>query len=1156
MSACSVGSKKSEPLFKLLSSEETGINFSNDISQSDTLSILDYMYFYNGGGVGLGDIDNDGLTDVFLSGNMVPSKLYLNKGNFKFQDITEKAGATTSGWCTGVAMVDLNSDGFLDIYVSRAGSPNPTDRANLLYINNGDDTFTESAADYGIADTGYTTQAAFFDYDKDGDLDLYLLTHDHSPKVVNNLLPVKTNGEAANTDKLYRNDGNGTKEHPVFTDVSAEAGISTEGYGLGVAINDLNDDGWPDIYVSNDFLSNDLLYINNRNGTFSNKINDCLKHQSYNAMGVDVADYNNDGLPDIVVVDMLPEGNYRQKMMSGGMTNEKFNYMLQVGYNPQYMRNTLQLNNGNGHFGEIGQLAGIDKTDWSWSPLLADFDNDGYKDLFITNGYLKDITDKDFISFSKSKTMFEEEKDANKTLLELMEAQAGVKIPNIAFRNNHDLTFTKAPDWGFERPSYSNGAAFGDLDNDGDLDLVVNNINDKAFVYQNESQRLDGNNYLTISLRGDSLNSMALGTKVVLRHRGKVQFHEHTTYRGYQSTVANEVHFGLGNNTSVDTIEVFWPDGTRQRLLHQSANQHLTIHYNRSERSSWEAEKKNLPLFSEVSADLGLGFVHEENEYSDLTDHPLLPQTHSAQGPSLAAGDVDGNGLDDFFMGGAAGHAGLFYLQQSSGKFARREFTQDIECEDTGSLLFDADNDGDLDLYVASGGSEFAAGSTFYQDRIYINDGRGNFRKDPTALPAMPVSKAVVTAADFDRDGDLDLFVGGRVTPGHYPQAPESFILRNENGKFTSVTHKVCPELGKAGMVTAALWTDFDNDEQIDLLVTGEWMPILFFKNIEGKLVNVTETTGLSETSGWWNSLAGGDMDNDGDIDYIMGNLGLNTPFKATEKEPVTISAGDLDGSGLFQPLLSWYVQGKNYPWSARDVLLRQMPGLGKRFFKYDDYAKATVDDIVPPDVRQKALVLQSSYFSSSYLENLGGGKFKLTPLPMQAQVAPVNGILVRDIDYDGNLDLLLTGNSYAPDVSIGRYDASFGLCLRGDGRGGFSPVPLSKSGFLVDSDARSLIQLYTKSGDALVISASNAGKMSAFSHDVPPETKLLKLGPLDAYGTLQMKGTGMKKAEFYYASSYLSQSSRSMEIPAGGSSWVIVDSKGKKRRIVNPIAP
>ena len=1150
-SACKTDLKKSEPLFKLLSAEKTGVSFSNDIIQSDTMSILNYMYFYNGGGVGLGDINNDGLTDIFLSGNMVPSKLYLNKGNFQFEDITERAGLTTKGWCTGVAMTDLNSDGFLDIYVSRAGSQDATERTNLLFINNGNDTFTESAAEYGIADTGYTTQAAFFDYDKDGDVDLYLLTHDHSPKAVNNLLPIKKQGEANSTDKLFRNDGIGPKGHPIFTNVSAQAGILIEGYGLGVAINDLNDDGWPDIYVANDFLSNDLLYINNRDGTFSNKITDCLKHQSYNAMGVDVSDFDNDGLQDIVVMDMLPEGNYRQKMMSGSMTNEKSDYMRQMGYNTQYMRNTLQLNRGGGHFSEIGQLAGIDKSDWSWSPLLADFDNDGYKDLFITNGYLKDITDRDFISFSQNKTMFKDGADANKTLLELMEGQKGVKIPNCAFRNNHDLTFTKVPDWGLEQASYSNGAAFGDLDNDGDLDLVVNNINDKAFIYKNEAQRLAKNNFLTISLRGDSLNRMALGTKVVLRYQGKTQVHEHTLYRGYQSTVASEVHFGLGNSSSIDTLDVYWPDGKKQRLLHQPTNRHLTLNYEKTDDSFRETAKKTQPLFTDVAEEVGIRFVHQEDSYSDLTNNPLLPQTHTTLGPSLAAGDVDGDGLDDFYVGGAAGSAGVFYRQQLSGKFVRQEFRQDAACEDTGSLLFDADNDGDLDLYVVSGGSEFTTGSPLYQDRLYKNDGRGNFRKDLTALPAMHASKAVVTAADFDRDGDLDLFVGGRVSPGSYPQSPESYILNNENGKFTDVTEKVSSALRQAGLVTAALWTDFDNDGQTDLLVVGEWMPITFFRNVEGRLINVTKSIWLGDTSGWWNSLVGGDMDNDGDTDYLLGNLGLNTPFKATRNEPLTIHAGDLDGSGQYHPLLSWYIQGKNSPWSARDVLLRQMPRLGKKFFKYDDYAKAALEDIVLSDVREKALVLKSSYFASSYLENLGGGKFRLKPLPAQAQIAPVNGMVIKDFDDDGNLDALLTGNSYAPDVSIGRYDAFMGLYLKGDGKGGFSHVSTSKSGFLVDSDARSLIQVYTRRGNALLMSASNADKMSVFRQVTSPKTKLLKLGRTDAFGMLQISRTQQRKVEFYYGSGYLSQSSRTMEVADGIDSWTITDSRGKEHKHV-----
>ncbi len=1147
--------KNDNSLFTRLPAEETGIHFSNDVQQSDSLNILTYMYFYNGGGVGIGDINNDGLPDIFLTGNQVSSKLYINKGNFHFQDITEKAGVRTNGWCTGVAMADVNSDGLLDIYVSRAGSQNPIERANLLFINNGNDTFTESAVAYGVADTGYTTQAAFFDYDKDGDVDLYLLTHDHSPNQVNNLIPVRKNGEAQNTDKLLRNNGNGPDGHPTFSDVSTKAGISTEGYGLGVAINDLNNDGWPDIYVSNDFLSNDLLYINNQDGTFSNRLGDCVKHTSYNAMGVDVADYNNDGLPDIVVTDMLPEDNYRQKMMLGSMTNEKFDYMLQMGYEPQYMRNTLQLNRGNGHFSEIGQLAGIDKTDWSWSPLLADFDNDGYNDLFVTNGYLKDITDKDFINFSKNKTMFKEAKDADATLLTLMDEQQGVKVPNYAFRNNHDLTFTKAPNWGLDQPSYSNGSAFGDLDNDGDLDLVVNNINDKAFVYQNQAQRLTGNNYLRISLQGDSLNRMGLGAKLTLRYQGQTQVHEHTLYRGYQSTVDNVVHFGLGKSVRVDTMDVLWSDGKTQRLLNVKANQHVTITHKQAKPHASTPTKTDRPIFSDVTQQSGINYLHKENSHSDLTEQPLLPQTHSALGPSMATGDVDGNGLDDLFIGGSAGNPGTFYMQQQPGHFSKREFGQDIDCEDTGSLFFDADNDGDLDLYVVSGGSEFPVGSSSYQDRLYRNDGKGNFKKDAAALPALPTSKATVAAADFDQDGDLDLFVGGRLIPGSYPHAPQSYILRNEKGMFSNVTKTVCPGLKTVGMVTSALWTDFDNDAQVDLLIVGEWLPITFFKNKRGKLINVTPKTGLGQTSGWWNSVAGGDMDNDGDTDYILGNLGLNTPFKASDKEPLTICSGDLDGSGLSHPLVSWYVQGNHFPWPSREVLLRQMPRLGKKFFLFKDYAKATMDDIISADVRHKALVLESSYFASAYLENLGAGTFRLKPLPQQAQFGPVNGIVIKDVDVDGNLDVLLTGNAYTPDVSIGRYDSFGSLYLKGNGNGTFRAVPPSESGFFLHSDARSLIQLYTGNGNALLVGASNSAKLNVFSLVKSRKSAFLKVNELDAFGILQLGNKKLRKTEFYYTAGYLSQSSRVVEIPEKVGAYVLVDTKGKGRTYTNSVA-
>lgn len=1079
LSACQKKSK--ETLFSLLDSKETGINFSNDIRQTDSLNILKYMYFYNGGGVGIGDINNDGLTDLFFSGNMVSSKLYLNKGNMQFEDITKTAGIATKGWCTGVSMVDLNVDGLLDIYISRAGSPNPAERANLLFINQGNNTFTESAAAYGLADTGYSTQAAFLDYDKDGDLDVYLLTHDHSPRAVNNLMPVRSHGEAANTDKLLRNEGNGPAGHPVFRNVSAEAGIQIEGYGLGVAVNDLNGDGWPDIYVANDFLSNDLLYINNQDGTFTNRIGEYMKHQSYNAMGVDVSDYNNDGFQDIVVLDMLPEDNYRQKIMAAGMSNEKFDFMLQMGYQPQYMRNTLQLNNGNGHFSEIGQLAGIDKTDWSWGPLFADFDNDGYRDLFISNGHLKDMTDKDFIKYSQQTTMFDEKDEANAKLLKLMENLKGVKVPNYIFRNKGDLTFEHATDWGIDQPSFSNGASYADLDNDGDLDLVVNNVNEKAFIYKNESQKSGKNSWLQLSLKGDSLNRLALGAKITLHYAGKLQVYEHTLYRGFQSTVDSKVHFGLGNAGKVDTLEIRWPDGRMQQMFAVTVNQRLVLDQKNARTKPIITSTPFKPIFKEVADKMGLDFTHLENNFSDLHTHVLMPQTYATIGPSMAVGDMDGNGLEDLFIGGAAGLPAVYFLQQPSGQFVRRDFQADKEYEDAGTLLFDADRDGDLDLYIVSGGSEFEAGSALYQDRLYKNDGKGNFLKDTTALPQMRASKSCITATDFDRDGDLDLFVGGRVVPGQYPTAPESYILRNDNGKFTDITEKVCAELRHIGMVTSAVWTDFDNDGHVDLLVAGEWMPVTFFKNQGGKLVNVTGSTGLGETSGWWNSIAGMDMDHDGDTDYIVGNMGLNTPFRASAEEPLTVHSGNLDGSGVHQSLLSWYIQGKNYPWPSRDALLRQMPKVGKKFFLYDAYAKATVQDVVSPDLLHKASVLTSSCFTSSYIENLGKGKFKLHPLPVQAQFAPVRTIVARDIDGDDHPDLILSGNSYAPDASIGRFGAMQGLCLKGDGKGNFAPVPAMLSGLALYGDNRSLVELHTKSGKVLLIGASNAGKVEVY---------------------------------------------------------------------------
>ncbi len=1147
-SGCRPDTVKSDTLFRLLPADETGIQFSNLIKQTDSQSILQYMYFYNGGGVGLGDINNDGLTDIFLTGNMVSSKLYLNKGNLKFQDITAQAGIATEGWCTGVAFADVNSDGYMDIYVSRAGSKSTADRANLLFINNRNNSFTESAGAYGIADSGYSTQAAFFDYDKDGDLDLYVLTHDHSPRSVNNTSPIKEKGEAANTDRLYRNEGNGADGHPVFTNVSDSAGIRIEGFGLGVAISDLNADGWPDIYVANDFLSNDILYINNQNGTFTNRISEFLKHESYNGMGVDVADFNNDGHPDIVEMDMLPPDNYRQKMMSGGMTNEKFELMLDRGYHPQYMRNTLQLNDGAGHFSEIGQLAGVDKTDWSWSPLFADLDNDGFKDLFITNGYLKDITDKDFINYSKTQTILQDAKAADKKLLALMDKQPGVKLSNYAFVNNHDLTFSEAKNWGMDQPGYSNGSAFADLDNDGDLDLVVNNINDKAFVYQNKSEKDSNSHYLQISLQGDSLNTQGLGTHVAIAHQGSHQYYEHSIYRGYQSSVTPVVHFGLGHSTVVDTIKVVWPDGKQQLLTHVPADQRIVIAHRNAKDEEGQQMNNNKPIFKELSYSKGLRFLHKENAYSDLMADPLMPHTYSTMGPALVAGDINGDELDDLFIGGSAGNPACFYLQNREGGFSRINFPQDSACEDLGALLFDADNDNDLDLYVVSGGSEFAAGSGMYQNRLYKNDGKGNFTKDVKSLPVNTASGSCVTAADYDKDGDLDLFVGGGFSPGKYPQPPPSSILENNGGHFSDVTDKLCPALKSLGMVRSALWTDVDNDDRMDLVIVGEWMPITIFKNAGGKFVNATAAAGLNETSGWWNSIAGGDMDNDGDIDYILGNIGTNLPFHISAAEPLELISGPLDQGDMAHSMLTWYNGGKNYPWPVKEVLQRQMPRFGKKFFRYNEYAKATVADLLPPEVRNKTSVLKSTYCQSSYLENLGNGRFRLTPLPTEVQFAPVNGIIIKDVDYDGNLDCLMTGNSYAQDVSIGRMDAFTGLYLRGDGHGNFNCISGAASGFFVDTDSRSLLQISSNHNEAVIVSVANADSIRAFSQSVPKGTKQLKLRSADASGWLKTPQGHKRRLEFYYGSGYLSQSSRILEITAGSDSVMFVDSKGSRR--------
>ncbi|HEX6226510.1 MAG TPA: VCBS repeat-containing protein [Chryseolinea sp.] len=1154
---------KPETLFRLRPASSTGVDFSNTITETDSFNILTHEYIYNGGGVAVADFNRDGLQDLFFTGNEVPNKLYLNKGNLKFKDVTEEAMVNIPGrWNSGAVVVDINNDGWPDLYVTATMKKDSSLRANMLFLNKGvkgeTARFEEVAGQFGIADTGYSTMAAFFDYDRDGDLDLYVLTNEQLPGSPAAYRDKIDDGTSPNTDRLYRNNGNGT-----FANVSAEAGIIYEGFGLGLAVADLNADNWPDLYVSNDFLSNDIVYINNQDGTFSNRSTEIVNHQSHSSMGNDVADFDNDGLPDIVTLDMLPETNSRKKSTIHNksyltyINNEKYDY------DHQYVRNMLHRNNGVSRgeaFSEIGQLAGIHQTEWSWSPLFADFDNDGMKDLIVTNGFPKDITDKDFSNYRADVQAYIDIKS-------LVDSIPVVRIPNYAFKNNGDLTFSDvSKHWGLDHPSFSNGAAHADLDNDGDLDYVTNNINEEAFIFENTLNRKGSEppvHFIRLKMEGPSLNPQSIGTKIFIYYdSGTMQYAEQQVARGYLSSVEDIVHFGLGNSTTVDSIRIVWPDGNCYKIENAKADQTLSLKYGSMTGTPFHNEPSTYKTFlRNGSKETKLLFRHEEQDKIDFNLQRTLPHKFTQSGPAVSVGDVNNDGLDDVVLGGSSGHPITVFTQSTRGDFTRTDIDkgeQNIR-EEGGLLLFDADGDGDQDLYAVSGSIEHEPGSKFYQHRFFRNNGKGKFELDLDALPALTSSGSCVRAADIDGDNDLDLFVGGRIVTGAYPFPAESYLLENEKGRFKNATSKYCPELSKLGMVTDALFTDFNNDGKPDLTIVGEFMPVTFFRNGGTKFSMVT-SSGIEHATGWWNSIVGGDFDNDGDFDYVVGNLGLNNGYQVTKDHPLKVFAKDFDNNGSVDAILACYIkeslekseEKKLYPVHFWDELNSQSPKFRQQFSRYKMYGRATMDDLLSQEDLQDALILQANHFESSYLENLGNETFRLSSLPRATQFSPINGMIADDINNDGNLDIVMVGNDYGNVVFVGRYDAFKGALLLGNGKGNFEVTSSTHSGFFVGGDAKGLVKLYRTSGEDVFIATQNRDSLKVFLKALPAGNTqgVFVPQPFDFWAEV-FYGDGRKsKIEFQYGSGFLSQSSRKVRLPAGIKEMIIYDFSGKSRRV------
>nr|WP_315156887.1 VCBS repeat-containing protein [uncultured Flavobacterium sp.] len=1063
-------SSNAETLFTLVPSEQTQINFINTVKQDTIFNCVRYMYALNGGGVAIGDINNDGLQDIYFSSNQESNKLYLNKGNFEFEDITQSANVTDEfGWTTGVSMIDINNDGWLDIYVCKSASLESKEwRKNKLYINQKDGTFKEDARAFGLDNDGFSIQSYFFDYDKDGDLDMYLVNHRVDFQNTLRLEKKEKQKKYPETsDHLFRNDGN------VFTDVTVEAKVVNKAWGLSASIGDYNNDGWPDIYVANDYIMPDFLYINNQDGTFSNQLNTRFKHISYNSMGTDYADINNDFLPDLMVLEMSAEDHVRSKENMPSMNTEGFEKIINAGYNLPYMANVMQLNNGNGTFSDIGQLLGVSKTDWSWAPLIADFDNDGYKDLFITNGIDRDFSNQDYIRKVKSNL----DNNIHMTVLDVVNMMPSEKLSNYSFKNNGDLSFSNSTkSWGLDEKVNSNGVAYADLDNDGDLDLVVNNMSAKASIYKNNSV----GNFINIKLTGTQKNVNAIGAKIKVFTDKKQQYQELYTTRGYQSSVTNVLNFGLGQEESIKKIEVVWDNGLVSIVEDVKSNQTIELDIKDAVNTAPSSAKENKNLFKIKPEQLGINFLHQENNFNDFSRQVLLPQKLSQQGPALSVGDVNKDGLDDFYVGGAQGQSGKLYMQNSSGKFdisVQSDFEKDKQYEDIRSIFFDANSDGYLDLYVTSGGYELSENSPLLQDRLYLNNKKGKFIKS-SGLPRMLASSKAVKSFDFDKDGDLDLVVGGHCVPGKYPLVAQSYFLRNDKGVFKDVTATLAPEFSKIGIVNDFIFSDYDNDGLKDLIAVGEWMPITVLKNTNGqfKIINVKE---FKDSEGWWNTVSEADIDNDGDLDYFFGNLGGNNKFHPSAKKPLHIYGNNFDQNASYDMVLSKLYNGNLVPVRGKECSTQQNSFVSKKMPTFKSFARSNMNDIYGDKELKQSYHKKVFQFKSGYAVNNGKGSFTFKELPNSAQMGPTMSFVFEDVNKDGFKDVIGSGGIYEAEVETIRYDSNAGYILLGGSKGNLTPY--KDLNFYNDENAKQMKLIKIKGKKHLIIGNNNA-QLNIFS--------------------------------------------------------------------------